>query len=144
MRPREVRLGCAVQRAIDGAARAAWPGEFAAALGGQCDDGIARIDRLRPFPGAGAADTFAVPPAVFAAAEAELRAAGATWLGFVHSHPGGSAAPSLADRETLWRDCVQLVVGGAAPDRLQTAAFWLDGDTCAPLPISVPATEAAP
>lgn len=139
----EVWLAVAAQRAIERQALGAWPGEMVAALGGRRTGAALVIERIVPFAGAGGDGGFAVPPAEFLAAEARLQHLGARWLGFVHSHPGGAAAPSARDRHELWRGCVQLIVGGARRDRLQTGAFWLDGDACTPLRLTVPRPEPA-
>lgn len=142
MRPAEVRLTATARRAIERAALAAWPREMAAALGGSRSAGALQIERVVPFAGAGDAHGFAVPPAAFVAAEAQFRDAGCEWLGFVHSHPGGTASPSTRDRVELWRGCVQLLVGGASADDLRFAAFWFAGDTCTPLRVRHEAAEA--
>lgn len=141
MRPSEVRLTVAAREAIVGAVRAAWPDEVVGALGGRRRDGVFVVEQLVRFAGAGRRDGFEVAPAAFLQAEHELGRAERTWQGFVHSHPGGSAAPSARDRDELWRHCVQLIVGGSDPHDLHTAAFWFDGDTCTPLPLSQPDPE---
>ena len=133
MPPDEVRLAAAVQRTIDRATRSAWPKEMVGALGGTHRDGTVLVEHVVPIAAAGQRDSFAVTPTAFLLAEAELTAAGHQWLGFVHSHPGGTAAPSARDRRELWHRCLQLIVGGPRPDELQTAAFWLEDDACAPL-----------
>ncbi len=50
-------------------------------------------------------------------ADAHARASGLTIVGFYHSHPGGPAIPSLADRGAMWPGYVYLIaaVSGPAP-----------------------------
>jgi proteasome lid subunit RPN8/RPN11 len=143
MCPDEVQLEVTARQAIEHRVRAAWPLEMVAAVGGQRVGRVLRIDQIVPFEGAGSDDGFVVPPTAFLAAASCLQLARAPWLGFVHSHPGGSPAPSARDRRELWRGCVQLIVGGARRDELQTAAFWLQGDTCTPLRLTQPCPEPA-
>lgn len=104
---------------------AAAPREFVAVLGGRDDGRTFHVDDLTPLAGACCDDdAFTASPVAFVRAEGELRAAGHAFVGFVHSHPGGSAALSLRDRQQLWPTCLQLVVGGRDCETL--AAFQLD------------------
>ncbi|MBL8732923.1 MAG: Mov34/MPN/PAD-1 family protein [Planctomycetes bacterium] len=84
-----------------------------------------------------AADTFVVPAATFAAAAATLRARGEILLGFAHSHPAGSAMPSLQDRRELWRDCLHLIVAGDGAGPADWCAFRLTSRGVEPLPLEV-------
>lgn len=118
-----------VLRTIRAAALAAWPGEFVGLLGGERDPARCglRIAAFVPLAAATTtADAFAVPPPAFARAEAELRARGAPWLGFVHSHPDGVAAPSQRDQRELWRHCVQMIVATTRAGEPRIAAYWFD------------------
>ena len=123
-----VVLTAEAHAAIADAVRAAWPCEMAAVLGGHEDLSTARVDTvvchaerdLRP-------NAFSLDPVAFARAEYALRRAGRRWLGFAHSHPNGTAVPSVRDRAELWRGCVQLI--GASDGMLVTVgAFELCGD----------------
>lgn len=122
-------------------ARAALPREFVAALGGALRDGEATVDEVLPLPNVAADDdTFAVDPLAFARAEHELARRGHRWLGFVHSHPRGAAAPSSRDREQLWPHCLQLIAA-PRPDAptVPLAAFVLRDAVAHPLPLHVAA-----
>jgi proteasome lid subunit RPN8/RPN11 len=70
-------------------------------------------------------DHFTIDALEFARGEAELRQQGLAWLGFAHSHPGGEATPSAADRQLLWRGCVQVIVAMDAAGANACAAHWL-------------------
>lgn len=126
----------AARDALERAVRDAWPDELVALLGGEGE----RVDAVLPLPDADATgDAFAVDAATFARAEGKLRDAGRAFVGFAHSHPGGSAALSAQDRAELWRGCAHVVA--ATDGRAVTLrGFWLDGDVTAPLPLL---TEAA-
>ena len=143
MLPRSVRLLPPVHDAMCAAAVAAMPREFAGILGGARSDGEITVHRMTALPAGATEDHFDVPAAAFAAGEAELRALGCTWVGFAHSHPRGAAAPSLRDRASLWRDCLQLIVAVRANLTPHTAAFWLTAHAAVPLPLHV-VTEATP
>jgi proteasome lid subunit RPN8/RPN11 len=134
-----VVLTRAAHAAVADAVRAAWPCEMAAVLGGHEQLGTARVDtvvchpesELRP-------DAFSLDPVGFARAEYALRSTGRRWLGFAHSHPNGTALPSLRDRAELWRGCVQLI---AASDgaTVTFGAFELGSDPAAvtALPLAI-------
>ncbi|MBX3464853.1 MAG: Mov34/MPN/PAD-1 family protein [Planctomycetes bacterium] len=136
MRPARVRLAASAWQPIAANTAAAWPREMVAVLGGRREGEAAVVEAIVALTGAGGTRGFAADPVRFLAAEASLRAAGWAWLGFVHSHPGGTAAPSALDRATLWRGCIQLVVGGVDPTRLQVGAYWLDESVPHPLPLA--------
>lgn len=113
-----------VAERIRDAARRAAPHEACGVLGGhRHGDHVAVECWIELGPEHPAVDAFSVDPAAFARAEAELRADGVSWVGFVHSHPGGAACPSVRDLEQLWRGCLHLVVGGRALRDI--GAFWL-------------------
>lgn len=127
----------AADHALRRAAAAAWPREVAAVLGGHRAGDAVHVATCLPCPDAGAGDHFAVAPTWFLAAEAALRDRGLACVGFAHSHPRASAAPSLRDRAELWPDCVQLILGAAAPDAWTVGAFWRDRETVQPLPYAI-------
>lgn len=134
--PTAVLLAAEAKAAIAAAAAAALPREFVALLAGRRTPAVWFVDCVAPLPNvARSADRFVVPPAAFAAAEAEVRAQQHTWLGFVHGHPRGDASPSLADRRHLWRDCLQLIVAGDGRAPGASRAFWLHGEAVEPLPL---------
>lgn len=141
MRPARVVLAAEVHTALLACGRATPGPEPVALLGGHTDGDTVHVALCPELPNVLAcADRFAVEPAAFAAAEAELRARGLAWLGFAHGHRGSSSAPSVTDRATLWRDCVQIVAGADG-----VRAFWFTGDACRPLPLQVaPAGAGAP
>ena len=116
-------------------ARAA-PAEMVRLLAGHPDGTAVQIVGTWELPGAVCArDHFQVDAAVFARAEAAIRAAGLQWLGFAHSHPHGPAHLSAVDRAALWPDCVQLLVAGDGRDEGTIRAFWLHGGTAQALPV---------
>ncbi|MFK7742795.1 MAG: Mov34/MPN/PAD-1 family protein [Planctomycetota bacterium] len=92
----------------------------------------------------GGRDSFVVDPIAFAQAEAELRDQGLEFVGFVHSHPGGVAAPSARDHLELWPGVVQLIVGCTTQGRHATIrAFRREGrDKLEPMAIATAATTA--
>jgi proteasome lid subunit RPN8/RPN11 len=113
--------------------RDAAPREFAGVLGGERGADAWRVTRVLPLANSAAGDdAFAIGPEAFVAAERALHAAGLAWLGFVHSHPRSTAAPSARDRRELWRGCVQMIVGADG-----VRAFWFDRDTCRELTVRV-------
>lgn len=160
MPPREVHLPLLLERALRAAALARAPREFVALLGGAGDqhsepNGEPNGDAARRCTiaawcelanAATADDRFTVTAASFAAAEATLRAAGHRWLGFLHSHPRGAARLSPIDRTSLWRDCLQLVLGlgDAAADEPTLRGFWLHGDAVLAVPLGTDATAEVP
>lgn len=122
-----VELAPPLREALRRAFAAEAPREFVGLLGGARDAHTVRLATCTLLPNlAVGEDAFEVPAVAFAAAEAAWRAAGVAWLGFVHSHPFAAARPSEADRRLLWRDCVQLI-GGGAPDAPHWRAWWLSG-----------------
>lgn len=124
-----LQLPAAVRAAIAAMARAAAPRELVGLLGGPAC-GARRIEQFVPLPPeCGGPHGFHVAAHEFAVAEAVLRGRGARWLGFVHSHPVGTAQLSHRDRRELWRECLQLVVGAASSAAPTFAAWWLpNGD----------------
>lgn len=118
--------------------------EFVGLLGGRRGPRGVRATAWVRLPNAAAdADSFAVDPVAFVRAEAQLRARELAWLGFVHSHVRAGASLSQADREHLWRDCLQFVAsvhGGTFALR----GFAFAGGAWQPLPANEPAAAAAP
>jgi len=122
--PATVRCPRAVAERIRASARRALPHEACGVLGGSRHDGLLVLTHWFELSSeAPAADAFAVDPVAFALAEARLRAEGTSWLGFAHSHPHDQAVPSARDLDQLWRNCLQVVVGGA--ELRDMRAFWL-------------------
>ena len=139
MPPTAVRLAPATHAAIQDAARAAWPREIVGVLGGGRDGDDLFVCWFQAMATAGCdEDRFVVAPADFARAEAEVRARGFSWLGFVHSHPRGSAAPSLQDRRELWPHCLQLILAATPSSPPRFGAYWRDGATFADLELHTP------
>ena len=140
--PDSVLLPANVAAAIAAAARTAAPREFVALLAGHlaAAGGTAAVQALHELPNVATGDdTYDVPAAAFAAAEARARADSQTFLGFVHSHPHGLPVPSAHDRSAWWRHCVQLIVGGSAIANGAVAlrAYWLDAAGMQELPLRV-------
>jgi proteasome lid subunit RPN8/RPN11 len=111
-------------RAAHGAAGAH---EVVGALGGWRTRAGWRVAAFVALPNVAAdpAAAFAVAPDTFVAAHAALARAGTPWIGFVHGHPRGAAAPSAADHAALWRDGLQLIVAGP-PERTELRAWHWD------------------
>ncbi|MCK5943140.1 MAG: Mov34/MPN/PAD-1 family protein [Planctomycetes bacterium] len=120
--------------ALRAGARRAAPREFVAALGGHEAGGDVRVTAVVALPNVALDDdAFEVEPTSFLAAEATLRARGAPFVGFAHSHPVGACAPSARDLAQLWPDCVQLITDGE-----QVRAYRIDRRRRAqPLPCRV-------
>lgn len=136
--PDEIAWTEQVQGALLRAASAAAPRECAVLLGGERREHATWITDLVELPNvARGDDAFEVPPAAFARAEQQLAARGAPFVGFAHSHPRGSCAPSLRDREQLWTGCVQLITDGR-----RIEAFWLTAG-CAVRPLRLRVAEAS-
>lgn len=129
------------------AASAAAPAEVCAVLGGErvthAERGVtARVLELFVLPNRcdAAHDAFTIDPVAFARCEHALRRSGLQLLGFAHSHPGGSTAPSLRDRAQLWTGCVQVITDGQRAD-----AFVLDAERRVhPLPLATIRLAKAP
>lgn len=131
----QVVLTSDAHRGLCQATRAAWPHELVAVLGGARIDDIARIDTVLVLANSAAVShgEFAVEALAFARSEHQLRRDGRQWLGFAHSHPRGTAAPSARDRRELWRDCLQLILATGSPhDEPSVCAFVLHGDRTQP------------
>jgi proteasome lid subunit RPN8/RPN11 len=112
--PHAVTIAPEVHAALLRAHRAAGTREFAGALAGRTTAAGAHVARYAPLANAAAgADRFRVDPHAFVRALDALERDGARWLGFVHGHPRGPAAPSAVDAAELWRDCLHLIVGAA-------------------------------
>jgi proteasome lid subunit RPN8/RPN11 len=96
------------------AARVAAPREIVAVLGGCIAGANAQVRQVVMLPNDAidGAASFAVDSVAFSQCEHELRNGGDTFLGFAHSHPNGSTAPSIRDREQLWTECVQMITDG--------------------------------
>lgn len=124
-------------------ARAAAPRECVAALGGTVHDGHASVTAARPLPNAARGDdAFAVDPIAFCRADRALTRRDRRWLGFVHSHARGAAAPSARDRQQLWPDCLQLIVAAGADGDARVAAFVLRDGAPRALPLAIAAERA--
>jgi len=133
--PRRVLLPAPLRAQLVAVLRAALPAEGVALLGGRRDGQDLRLGALLPLPNVlAAADAFAVDPVDFARAQRDLPAA-APWLGFAHSHPGGTACPSAADARSLWRGCLH-VIAGLQQQRTLLAAWWHGAGGLLPLPIA--------
>lgn len=107
---------------------AACPAEGCGLLGGHRREGRLTATTFEPLANIlGAADRFAVDPGDFLRGVAALEAQGLTWLGFTHSHPGGTTAPSSTDVAQLWRDCLQVIAAPMPDGNWALAAWWLPG-----------------
>jgi proteasome lid subunit RPN8/RPN11 len=154
MVPARIELPTVLLAELTAAAQSAWPREFVAALGGELLADGWRLTSAEPLPNAAPAPArftaeftfeFTVEPWRFARAEAALRARGASWCGFVHSHPSGVALPSQQDRRSLWHHCVQLILAsGPSIQAPVPHACFGDGRELLPVPIELLAAATAP
>lgn len=133
--PPAMTMTTAVHEWLVRACMAPGPREFVALLAGPPAAGPGVVTACEVLPNTSAhGDAFEVEPHAFARAESRRRAAGLVFRGFAHGHGDGAAAPSLADRRTLWRDCVQLI-GAHGENGAVLRAYWLLRDgTPVPLP----------
>lgn len=135
MPPRAIELDHDLAVAVAAHCARRHPREFVGLVAGWSSPERLRVADCAPLDNTALGDDrFTVDPIAFARAEAKLRARGHGWLGFVHSHPRGTAAPSRTDHLELWRDCVHLIVAGA-----ELRAFWYRGEECLPLPVRMSA-----
>jgi proteasome lid subunit RPN8/RPN11 len=132
--PRRVLLPAPLRAHLVAVLGAALPAEGVLLLGGRRDGQDLRLGAALPLPNLlAAADAFAVDPVLFVRAQRDLPEA-APWLGFAHSHPGGTAFPSAADARSLWRGCLHLIAG-LQRERTLLAAWWHGAGGLQPLPI---------
>ena len=91
------------------------PREFAAMLGGRAVENLvtgstALVENLLILPNTSIDnESFEIDGALFCRYEHELRKCGQMFLGFAHSHPNGTTAPSHRDRLELWPNYVQVI-----------------------------------
>ena len=95
-------------------AKGAYPEEFCAILLGRGEGEDVRVvqvvaaENVAERPGSG----YAIAPGALIAAEKDGRPKGLRVVGFAHSHPEGTAAPSARDEEVaFWPECVYGIVG---------------------------------
>ena len=133
--PCRVRLMPAAAKAIVQAMHAARPAEGCGLLGGYHGAETA-IAACLPLPNRHRdANGFDVDPLTFLRAQAELEHRGMAVVGFVHSHPDGTTAPSHRDCESAWRRTVQLIAAPLADGRCPIAAFWFVDASFARIPV---------
>jgi proteasome lid subunit RPN8/RPN11 len=117
--------------------------EFVGLVGGRCSAGALRATAWVRLSNVAAHElSFLVVPGAFVGGEAALRARELAWLGFVHSHVRAGALLSHADREHLWRDCLQFVAS-AHGGTFALRGFAFAGGAWHPLPAREPAAAAA-
>ena len=80
-------------------------------------------------------DRFEADPAAFLRVCVAAERRGLTVLGFVHSHPNGTTAPSRRDAELLWRQSLQLIAAPHDDGSCPIEAFWHGADDFVRLPI---------
>ena len=129
---RRVAIAAAALRDLRTAFAAARPLEGCGLLGGtvrrhEGDEVIEVIEVTRFLAVENAArsrDRFVIRPPDFAAALALVEHGGSRLVGYAHSHPDGTAAPSEQDRRELWPHQVHLIAAPHADGRCDVAAFW--------------------
>ena len=110
---RRVELPARLGDAILEEARAARPYECCGLLEGRREDGAFRITALHPARNVRSdAARFEIDPRDHFAAQKRARANGAIIIGCFHSHPGGPAQPSAADRAGAGEDDFLWLIAG--------------------------------
>lgn len=99
---------------------AARPHEGCGILLGRAGDGVTRVEAIVPAPNVAArpSDRYDIPVEDLFAAHRRAHEEGREVVGYFHSHPAGSAAPSAVDRDCSWEGMRQVIVGwgGAEPE----------------------------
>jgi proteasome lid subunit RPN8/RPN11 len=123
---RHVELPAALVDAIGAQARAASPYECCGLLEGMRGDGGFRVMALHPVRNLSPdAAHFAMDPQDQFAAQRTARANGRGIIGCYHSHPGGPAQPSAADRAGASEEDFLWLIAG---DEDLRAFVYLDGE----------------
>ncbi len=92
-------------------AETAFPRESCGLLLGSFDGRTLRIGRVLPTPnGATDSSSFRIHPQRVLDAVRWARSEGLALVGAYHSHPSGSAVPSVADRDDAWGELVHVIV----------------------------------
>ena len=123
---RRLVLGGAQRAAIARHVAGALPDEACGLLIGRRDALDLRISEIVPSANVAAEPRrrFEIDPALILRHQRETRGRGDEIVGHFHSHPGGRAEPSAADRkDASWPDQVWLIV---ANDDMR--AFWCGGN----------------
>ncbi|MDA0934200.1 MAG: M67 family metallopeptidase [Planctomycetota bacterium] len=123
------RVEPGVLRAMTAHAREAHPMEAVGAVlgaGGVAVDYV-RLENVSPTP----ASAFSVDPLDFVRIDGEARDRGLTLLGLFHSHPGGAAEPSDADRRGAWPGQCCWIGALRADGSIELGAFPLNGGSLA-------------
>lgn len=124
-----IRLPSQVLGHLENAARHGWPGEVCGFLIGRKEGGAVEIVSMALSPNRAddPASRFLLDPAMHLRLQRELRGSDFSILGVFHSHPGGEAALSEADRESQapgdWIWIVSALDGSDA--RCRTRGFRL-------------------
>lgn len=95
-----IETASSLEQALIAAARAAHPYECCGLLLGSADGGCVTIAEARPCRNVhpDPARHFEIDPVPLIAAHRAARSGGPAVVGYYHSHPTGSAEPSLTDR----------------------------------------------
>jgi proteasome lid subunit RPN8/RPN11 len=84
---------------------------------------------------------YVLAPADLAASVREARERSLDLLGYYHSHPGGRAEPSVADRAHAWPEVSYLIVALDGFGMLEARSWRLAGDGFVEEPVRWPETE---
>lgn len=131
---RKTILEPAVLAAVRSHARAVAPAECCGALFGRHEDGCRLIERAVAVPNAAAEPEtgFHIGPRSVLALEAEAARHGLELLGFYHSHPNGTCAPSDGDLGAAWPGYTYVIAGrdGVAAWRLRADRDGFERESC--------------
>lgn len=95
---------------------------------------------LHPTP----ARHFLLDAATLLRADRAARATGREIIGFYHSHPRGTALPSLADRRAAWPGYVQVIIGTTRQGRRYLCAWLIAADGTLRAQAIVPSSDNQP
>jgi len=127
--PSAVILPTALHRAIEAAAKAAYPHEACGLLlGRRGEGGLLTIEDWRPATNIHPEPTrhFELDPAIHFAVLREMRGRndGLEVMGHVHSHPQGRAEPSARDLEMAWDPAMLWLILAVGADGAGALTAW--------------------
>ncbi len=109
-----------------------YPLETCGLLIGKLEGMDSRVTKVYPAENVHEEDharRYLIRPSDHLAAEKEARGAGASIIGYFHSHPDHPAAPSEYDREQAWPFAVYVIVSVCDGNARETRAWELDEET---------------
>jgi len=100
-------------------------------IGSECEFGRVRAHRVVAAANVTTRDRerhFEVDPLTILAADREARAKGLELVGYYHSHPSGSAAPSASDLRQAWPNTSYVILGMDGSDLNEIKSWRLVSD----------------